>query len=104
MSYRNFFYFCDAMRRIFQSIKMWLQGLSFRTGVIILIVCVLCYIISFAQMLLPISSTAKLWLWVLFFGIAKATQYMALIVLGMEGWRRIKRRFSKDKNREISPK
>jgi phosphoglycolate phosphatase len=55
-------------------------------------------------MLLPISSMAKLWLWVLFFGLAKSTQYMALIVLGMEGWRRVKRRFSKDKNREISPK
>ncbi len=92
------------MRKIFQTIKGWLQGLSFRTGVIILIVCVLCYVISFAQMLLPISGSMKFWLWVVFFGMAKATQYMALIVLGMEGWRRIKRRFSKDKNREISPK
>lgn len=85
------------MRKIFQTIKGWLQGLSFRTGVIILIVCVLCYVISFAQMLLPISGSMKFWLWVVFFGMAKATQYMALLILGIEGWRRIKRRFGRDK-------
>lgn len=82
---------------MFVSIKQWLQGLSFRTGVIILVICVMCYIISFAQMLLPLSDNTKFWLWVAFFGLAKATQYMALLVLGMEGWRRIKRLFGKDK-------
>ena len=35
-------------------IKEWLQSLSFRTGVIVLMCCIPFYILSFAQMLLPI--------------------------------------------------
>ena len=73
-----------------QTIKNLLLKLSFRTGVIFLIVCVLCYVISFAQMLLPISATAKSVLWVVFFGLAKTTQYTGLAIVGVEGWQRIK--------------
>ena len=50
----------------------WLQQLSFRTGVIVLSMCVLCYITSFAQAILPISVAAKGILWAAFFGLAKA--------------------------------
>jgi phosphoglycolate phosphatase len=49
-------------------------------------------------MLLPISDSAKFWLWVALFGMAKLLQYTALLVLGMEGWRRLKRFFGKDKD------
>ncbi len=63
---------------------------SFRTGVIILIICVVCYVLSFAQMLLPISTTAKSVLFATFFGLAKATQYTGLAIVGVEGWQRIK--------------
>ena len=70
--------------------KSLLSKLSFRTGVIFLIVCVVCYIISFAQMLLPISASAKSVLWIVFFGLAKATQYTGLAIVGVEGWQRIK--------------
>ena len=40
-------------------VKAWLQSLSFRTGVIVLLCCIPFYILSFAQMLLPISTAAK---------------------------------------------
>lgn len=75
--------------------KQWLSRLSFRTGIFILILCVIFYILSFAQMLLPISATAKGVLWVIFFGLAKTAQYTALAILGVEGWRRLKSCFKK---------
>lgn len=71
-------------------IKLWLSKLSFRTGVILIAICVICYIVSFAQMLLPISATAKGVLWVVFFGLAKTFQYSGLAVLGVEGVKRVK--------------
>ena len=73
-----------------EKIKRFLRGLSVRTGVIILVVCVICYITSFAQMLLPISVTTKSILWFILFGLAKTTQYTALAILGVEGWKMIK--------------
>ena len=73
-----------------QRIKLLLSRLSFRTGVIVLLCCVPCYLLSFAQMALPISATMKGILWVLFFGLAKATQYAGLMILGAEGIKRIK--------------
>ena len=39
--------------KTFDKIKQWLQGLSFRTGVIVLLCCIPFYVLSFAQMLLP---------------------------------------------------
>jgi phosphoglycolate phosphatase len=41
-------------------------------------------------MLLPISATAKTTLWIVLFGMAKATQYFGLAIVGIEGWQRIK--------------
>ena len=54
-----------------QRIQFFLRRFSFRTGIIILALCVPCYIISFAQMALPISAAAKGVLWFVFFGLAK---------------------------------
>lgn len=53
--------------KAFDNIKQWLQGLSFRTGVIVLLCCIPFYVLSFAQMLLPISVAAKGVLWTIFF-------------------------------------
>lgn len=78
------------MKDLLNKIKAWLQGLSFRTGVIVLLLCVPCYIISFAQMALPISAGAKGVLWFIFFGLAKTFQYGGLTILGVEGVRRLK--------------
>lgn len=71
-------------------IKNFLQRLSFRTGVIVLLCCIPCYILSFAQMTLPISAAAKGGLWFILFGMAKTTQYAGLTILGVEGIRRLK--------------
>lgn len=71
-------------------IKKWLRGLSFRTGVIVLLLCIPFYILSFAQMLLPISTAAKGVLWTILFGLAKTCQYGGLTILGVEGYQRVK--------------
>lgn len=71
-------------------IKKWLRGLSFRTGVIVLLLCIPFYILSFAQMLLPISAAAKGVLWTILFGLAKTCQYGGLTILGVEGYQRLK--------------
>ena len=79
-----------AAKEYLEVIKKWLAGLSFRTGAIVLAMCIPFYIISFAQMALPISTTAKGVLWVVFFGLAKTAQYGGLTILGAKGIRRIK--------------
>jgi len=84
-----------TFKRAISAIKRWLSGLSFRTGGIVLALCVPCYIFSFAQMALPISDVAKGVLWFIFFGLAKTFQYAGLTILGVEGWKRLKSRFSR---------
>lgn len=86
------------MSSVKDRVKNFLGGLSFRTGVIVLALCVPCYILSFAQMALPISAAAKGVLWFILFGLAKTTQYAGLAILGVEGWRRLKAKFVKDKD------
>ena len=49
----------NRIKKLSIQIKTWLQSLSFRTGVIVLLSCIPFYILSFAQMLLPISVAAK---------------------------------------------
>lgn len=83
------------MKRYLAKIKQWLQTLSPRTGAIVLLLCIPCYIISFAQMLLPISVEAKSILWTLFFGLAKTFQYAGITILGAEGYKRLKKCFAK---------
>lgn len=78
------------MRRLTPAVE-WLRSLSFATGLAVAAFCVACYIISFAQMLLPLSAAAKGALWVLFYGLAKASQYTALLILGKAGVERLRR-------------
>ena len=77
------------------SVKKWLSGLSFRTGVIVLLMCIPFYILSFAQMALPISVEAKGVLWFILFGLAKTCQYGGLTILGVEGYKRLRNKFRK---------
>lgn len=77
--------------------KAWLASFSYRTGVIVLIACVIFYIISFAQMLLPISVAVKGTLWVIFFGLAKTAQYSALLILGKAGIESIRKRWRRNR-------
>ena len=78
-------------------IKAWLATLSFRTGVLVLASCVLFYLLSFAQALLPISAEAKSVLFIIFFGLAKTAQYSGLAIVGVQGWQRIKSWFRRKK-------
>lgn len=81
------------MKQLLQNTKQWLSKLSFRTGVIVLLCCIPCYILSFAQMALPISASAKGVLWFVLFGMAKTFQYGGLTILGVEGVKRLKTKF-----------
>ena len=78
------------LKRYIDEVRLSLSKLSFRQGVVVLIVCVLFYVASFAQMALPISAKAKSVLWIVLFGCAKTAQYTGLAIVGVEGWRRIK--------------
>lgn len=84
------------LRELGSRIKGRLQRLSFRTGVIVLSLCVPFYILSFAQMALPISAYAKSVLWVVFFGLAKTFQYAGLTIVGVEGIKKLRREFRRN--------
>lgn len=73
------------MSLAFTRFKQWLGRLSFRTGIVVAALCIISYIVSFAQILLPISATMKGVLWTVFFGLAKTFQYTALLILGSAG-------------------
>lgn len=73
----------------------FLRGFGFRTGVVVLLCCIPCYILSFAQMALPISVEMKGVLWFILFGMAKTFQYGGLTILGVDGVKRLKQRFKK---------
>lgn len=90
------------MKALFQRIKNWLAGLSFRTGVMVLASCILFYAISFAQLLIPMSAAWHTALWVIFFGLAKTAQYGGLAILGVEGYRRLKSYFRRRKSAEAN--
>lgn len=85
----------ERIRQWFLAIKKWLGTLSFRTGIIVGLLCVLFYILSFAQMALPLSVSVKGILWVIFFGLAKTAQYSAILILGKEGIRRLRQLWKK---------
>lgn len=78
-----------------RGLRGWLSRLSFRTGVIVLLCCIPCYILSFAQMALPISVEMKGVLWFILFGMAKTFQYGGITILGVEGVKRLKQKFKK---------
>jgi len=88
----------QAIRHAWHRLKSWLQSLSFRTGVIVLVCCIPFYILSFAQMLLPISVSAKGILWTILFGLAKTCQYGGLTILGVEGYKRLKNKLKRKKS------
>ena len=88
----------QALQHAWHRLKSWLQSLSFRTGVIVLVCCIPFYILSFAQMLLPISVSAKGILWTILFGLAKTCQYGGLTILGVEGYKRLKNKLKRNKS------
>ena len=91
------------MKRWIEEIKRWLQKLSFKTGVIVLLSCIPFYILSFAQMALPIGVGLKSALWVILFGLAKTAQYGGLTILGARGLQRFKNWFKSRKINAFQP-
>ena len=81
------------------AIKNRLRSLPFRTGLIVGLICIIFYILSFAQMLLPISVAAKGILWTILFGLAKTAQYSSLLILGKSGIDRLKKLRKKSQQR-----
>lgn len=81
----------SKIKNIVAGIKQRLSSLSYRTGVVIMLLCIVCYIVSFVQMVLPWSIATKGVVWTIFFGLAKTFQYTALLILGAEGLKRLKR-------------
>ena len=88
----------DSLRHMGVRTKTWLNKLSFRTGIIVLAACIPFYIISFAQMALPISNSLKGILWAVFFGLAKTAQYGGLTILGTEGIKRLRTALHRNKS------
>lgn len=91
-----------------EKIKHWLSKLSFRTGVIVLALCVLFHIFAF----LPIIPWVEDWsllswmnpyvkgVWfTAWIGIAHVFKYAGLAILGVDGYRRLKA-FFKRKRKE----
>jgi len=74
-----------VVRQMISEVKARLARLPYRTGVVVTALCLPCYIISFAQMALPISTALKGVLWFVFFGLAKTFQYGGLAILGAKG-------------------
>lgn len=85
------------MKNFVKKIVKWLQTLSYRTGVIVLLTCIPFYILSFAQAALPISAVWKGVLWFILFGMAKTTQYAGIIILGVEGYRQLKAKLKRSR-------
>lgn len=79
-------------------LNLFLKRFSFKTGIIILSLCIPFYIISFAQMTMDFSYSVKGILWIVFFGLAKTCQYLGLGILGVEGVKRIKKWWIKTRN------
>ena len=85
------------MLRAVMSIKSYLQKLSFRTGVIVLLMCIPFYLLSFVQVFSPVSTATKGILFTVFFGLAKSFQYGGIAILGKEGYKRVKGYFKRKK-------
>ena len=85
----------QRMQQILLPVKKWLAGLSFRTGVVVLSSCVVFYLLSFAALALPVSAALRGALWFVLFGCAKTAQYGGLLILGVEGVRRVKKWFGR---------
>lgn len=80
------------------SVKSKLQNLSFRTGVIVLMMCIPFYFLSFVQVFFPVSTAMKGILFTVFFGLAKSFQYGGIAILGTEGYKRVKGYFKRKKH------
>lgn len=92
----------DYFKNKAKAISIFLKRFSFKTGVVILSLCIPFYILSFAQMAMDFSYSIKGILWVVFFGLAKTFQYTGLAIIGVEGMKRLKQWWLKARRKNIS--
>ena len=92
----------DYFIRLVNRINTFLKRFSFKTGLIILSLCIPFYSLSFAQMALDFSYSVKGILWVIFFGLAKTFQYAGLAIIGVEGIKRLKKLWYKIRNKNMT--
>lgn len=92
-------------------IKLWLSKLSFRTGVIVLALCVLSFAIAFLPIIPGIKDWSLMsWMnpyvkgiwWTTWWAIAHVFKYAGLTILGIEGYKRLKAFFKRRKNQDNS--
>jgi phosphoglycolate phosphatase len=74
-----------SVRTKISATKRWLARLPYWVGVVVTASCIPFYIISFAQLALPIGTEWKAALWTICFGLAKLFQYCGLAILGAKG-------------------
>ena len=92
----------DYLRRLSHRVNIFLKRFSFKTGIIILSLCIPFYILSLAQMTMDFSYSVKGILWIVFFGLAKTFQYAGLAIIGVEGIKRLKNWWYKIRRKNIS--
>lgn len=85
---------------ILEKVRSWLSRLSFRTGVIVLVLCVILHVAAFVPLAFDLSAQFKAIWWFWCFGAAKATQYTGLAIVGAEGVKRLRRYFKKKKEKD----
>ncbi|MBO7648350.1 MAG: hypothetical protein J6S48_03215 [Bacteroidales bacterium] len=67
-----------------------------------MIICVALHILAFGQIAMPfLAPSTKKTLGIILFSLAKAFQYSGLAIVGVEGYKQLKKRISKQK--EIPP-
>ncbi|EHG21937.1 hypothetical protein HMPREF9332_01618 [Alloprevotella rava F0323] len=52
-------------------------------------------------MLFPFSAATKGFLWVVFFGLAKTFQYVGGVIIGVEGFKRLKQYFRSKRGEKL---
>lgn len=85
---------------MWERLKRYLSGLPTRTGVILIVVCLVFHIAAFAQLLLPLTTATKTTLFIVLFGFAKITQYSGIAILGVKGWQAFKAKLGINKNKQ----
>lgn len=93
----------SVIKKLMQRTGQWLRSLSFRTGVIVLSLCVPCYLLSFVPWMTDMSYALKGALWAAFFGLAKTFQYGGIAILGAEGVKRLKKWWARMRNKMPDP-
>ena len=90
----------SRFKELFERFKQWLSRLSFRTGVIVLVVGIALQLLSFVPMLFDISAKLKGIIWFWMFGAGKGAQYSGLTIMGVEGIKGLRKYLKKRKENE----